>query len=299
MRGTRRGLGSCTRGDCARAQSCLLSRGISVTQLNPLVRQHYLLKRKAGAGRGALAARRFAHHYVPFAALKWRGQGSSGSPRARRRRAPNSLCLAWAPSPRGPCLLCRQLQQRRSLQNPGALHPAAPCPWGLPPEPQDGTESGAGGERSFDAPAAFTNDVQYPVSLGTHRGWSSGLCRLAHCARPARAAPNPRAPSPLPAPGAYSTSPSSLLCPRRSPFFSHPSPPVARIPPSLPWLAGRLVPPGAPMSPSHRGDPQQVPRAGSSPGGRSPPRCGFPPAAASQPPLPNVWGEEPSQAGGR
>lgn len=132
----------------------------------------------------------------------------------------------------------------------------------------------------------------------THRGWSSGLCRLAHRARPARAAPNPRAPSPLPAPGAYSTSPSSLLCPRHSPFLSHSSP-VARIPPSLPWLAGRLVPPGAPMSPSHRGDPQQVPRAGSSPGGRSPPRCGFPPAAASQPPLPNVWGEEPSQAGGR
>lgn len=76
---TRRGPGSCTRCDCAHAQSCLLSRGISVTQLNHLVRQHYLLQRKRGAGRGELAARHFAHHYVPLAALKSESQGSSYS----------------------------------------------------------------------------------------------------------------------------------------------------------------------------------------------------------------------------
>lgn len=46
------------------------SHGISVTKLNHLIRQHYLLQRKRGAGRRELAAWRFTHHYVPLAALK-------------------------------------------------------------------------------------------------------------------------------------------------------------------------------------------------------------------------------------
>lgn len=96
---TRRGLGSCTRHDCTRAQSCLLSRGISVTQLNHLVRRHYLLQRKRGASRGELAARRFTHHYVPLAALKSESRGSSYSL--------SGLLPAWAEAvvggPRGGC----------------------------------------------------------------------------------------------------------------------------------------------------------------------------------------------------
>lgn len=72
-------LGSCTHRDCAHPQSCLVFRGISVTQLKHLVRRHYLLQRKRGAGRGELAARRFAHHYAPLTALKSESRGSSDS----------------------------------------------------------------------------------------------------------------------------------------------------------------------------------------------------------------------------
>lgn len=72
-------LGSCTHRDCAHPQSCLLFRGISVTQLKHLVRRHYLLQRKRGAGRGELAARRFAHHYAPLTALMSESRGSSDS----------------------------------------------------------------------------------------------------------------------------------------------------------------------------------------------------------------------------
>lgn len=97
-------LGSCTRCDCAHAQSCLLSRGISMTQLNHLVRQHYLLQRKHGAGRGELAARHFARHYVPLVALKLESPGSSYSlgrlPRLGRgggRRAPRRACSIHQP----------------------------------------------------------------------------------------------------------------------------------------------------------------------------------------------------------
>lgn len=105
-------LGSCTHRDCAHAQSCLLSRGISVTQLKHLVSRHYLLQRKRGAGRGELAARRFAHHYVPLTALKSESRGSAdslgGLPRpggGGGRRAPGKSCgtrqflLVLAPHP--------------------------------------------------------------------------------------------------------------------------------------------------------------------------------------------------------
>lgn len=65
------------------------------------LRRHYLLQRKRGAGRGELAARRFAHHYVPLTALKSESRGSSdslcGLPRAWAgagggRRAPRKSC---------------------------------------------------------------------------------------------------------------------------------------------------------------------------------------------------------------
>lgn len=87
--GGQRRLGSCTHRDCAHAQSCLLFRGMSVTQLKHVVRRHYLLRRKRGAGRGELAARRFAHHYVPRTALKSESRAApipSADPEPGRRR---------------------------------------------------------------------------------------------------------------------------------------------------------------------------------------------------------------------
>lgn len=170
------------------------------------------------------------------------------------------MCLAWAPSPRGPCLLCRQLQQRRSLQNPGALHPAVPCPWGLPPEPQDGTESGAGGECSFDAPAAFTNDVQYPVSLGTH---TQGMeQRTVSACSPCQACPGSTKPT------CSFTSPCSRRVFHLSFLPALPSPLSLFVSlitrgtdPSIPPLAGRA--PRAPGCP-HVPIPPRGPSAGSS-----------------------------------
>lgn len=93
------------------------------------IRWSYLLKRKAGAGRWVLAAQRFAHHYVPLAALKWRGWGGSGSPCAPR--APVQAAVAegeqhppmhtWVPTP-----ICVSLTHgsREGTSKPQA----APCP---------------------------------------------------------------------------------------------------------------------------------------------------------------------------
>lgn len=183
------GLGSRTHRDCARARSCLLPRAISMTQLNHLVRRHYLVQRKRGAGCGELAARRFAHHYVPLAALKSESQGISyslrGLPRAWAEvaaagpreggAAPTSLFLPHIVTPQSISQshhhMARHpggaaLDHRLGLRGRGHLHlllqrvpfpDAWITPLDVPPAP-------AAGEQAFKSPSASPSSV--PRSAG-------------------------------------------------------------------------------------------------------------------------------------
>lgn len=160
-----------------------------MTQLNHLVRRHYLVQRKCGAGCGELAARRFAHHYVPLAALKSESQGISyslrGLPRAWAEvaaagpreggAAPTSLFLPHIVTPQSISQshhrMARHpggaaLDHHLGLRGWGHLHlllrrvpfpDAWITPLDVPPAP-------AAGEQAFKSPSASPSSV--PRSTG-------------------------------------------------------------------------------------------------------------------------------------
>ncbi|RLW00670.1 hypothetical protein DV515_00008630 [Chloebia gouldiae] len=106
---------------------------------------------KRGAGRGELAARRFAHHYVPLTALKSESRGSSdslggvplawaeavaGGPRGSRvapasfflrwvliLRAPPGAIAAWLGTPAGPLLTVPRAAGMRTSAPTPQMHP--------------------------------------------------------------------------------------------------------------------------------------------------------------------------------